>query len=72
MVNIVLIIKGLNKYRKKKNIQELKSDVIVGILSFSSDNVVPTYSTENEIKCFDFYYCYDNKMYINITPIPLL
>ena len=65
-----ILIKGLNEYRKKKNIQKLKSNIIVGILSFSSDNVVPTYSTENEIKCFDFYYCYDydakiNKMYIN-------
>ena len=65
-----ILIKGLNEYRKKKNIQELKSNIIVGILSFSSDNVVPTYSTDNEIKCFDFYYCYDyddkiNKIYIN-------
>ena len=59
------LIKGLNEYRKKNNIQELKSKIIIGILSFSSNNIVPTYSTDNEIKCFDFYYNYDNKIYIN-------
>ena len=56
---------GLNEYRKKNNIQELKSKIIIGILSFSSNDTIPTYSTDNEIKCFDFYYSYDNKIYIN-------
>ena len=60
-----ILVKGLNEYRKKNNIQELKSKIIVGILSFSSNNVIPTHSTDNEIKCFDFYYNYDNKTYIN-------
>ena len=60
-----ILIKGLNEYRKKNNIQELKSKIMIGILSFSSNNIIPTYSTDNEIKCFDFYYNYDNKIYIN-------
>ena len=60
-----ILIKGLNKYRKKNNIQKLKTKIIIGILSFSSDNIIPTYSTDNEIKCFDFYYSDDNKIYIN-------
>ena len=50
---------------KKNNIQELKTKIVIGILSFSSDNIIPTYSTDNEIKCFDFYYDSDNKIYIN-------
>ncbi len=60
-----IVIKGLNEYRKKNNIQELKSKIIIGILSFSSNNIIPTYSSDDEIKCFDFYYNYDNKIYIN-------
>jgi len=60
-----ILVKGLNEYRKKNNIQKLKSKIIIGILSFSSNNIIPTYSTDNEIKCFDFYYNYDNKIYIN-------
>ena len=60
-----VLIKGLNKYRKNNNIQKLKTKIIIGILSFSLDNNIPTYSSENEIKCFDFYYNDDNKIYIN-------
>ena len=53
---------GLNEYRKKNNIKKLKSKIIIGILSFSSNDIVPTYSTKYEIKCFDFYCDYDNKI----------
>jgi len=60
-----ILKRGVNKYRKKNNIPELKSKIIIGILSFSSNNSIPTYSTEDEIKCFDFYYNDDNKIYIN-------
>ena len=60
-----ILIKGLNDYRKKNNIKELKAKINIGILSFSSNNIIPTYSTDNEIKCFDFYYKYDKKIYIN-------
>ena len=60
-----ILIKGLNEYRKKKNIQKLKTNIIVGILSFSSNDIIPTYSTDDEIKCFDFYYENYDKIYIN-------
>ena len=60
-----ILINGLNEYRKKNNIEKLKSNIMIGILSFSSNDIVPTYSTDNEIKCFDFYYNYDNNIYIN-------
>jgi hypothetical protein len=60
-----ILKKGLNENRKKNNIQKLKTKIIVGILSFSSDEIITTYSTVNEIKCFDFYYNYDDKIYIN-------
>ena len=60
-----VLLQGLNEYRRKHNNQELKSKIIIGILSFSSNDIIPTYSTDNEIKCFDFYYNYDNKIYIN-------
>jgi len=60
-----ILIKGLNEYRKKKNLKKLKSKIIVGILSFSSNDIIPTYSTDDEIKCFDFYYQKYDKIYIN-------
>ena len=60
-----ILVKGLNEYRKKNNIQKLKTKIIIGILSFSSNRIIPTYSTDKEIRCFDFYYNYDNKIYIN-------
>jgi hypothetical protein len=60
-----ILINGLNEYRKKNNIKKLKTKIIIGILSFSSDSNILTYSTDNEIKCFDFYYDSDKKIYIN-------
>jgi Zn-dependent M28 family amino/carboxypeptidase len=57
--------KGLNKYRKQNNNQKIKSKIIIGVLSFSSNDFIPTYSSDNEIKCFDFYRDYDKKLYIN-------
>ena len=60
-----ILVKGLNNYREKNNIQKLKTKIIIGILSYSSNRVIPTYSTDKEKKCFDFYYDYDNKIYIN-------
>ena len=55
------LIGALNKYRKNKNIKK----IIIGVLSFSSNNIIPTYSTNSEIKCFDFYHNYDGKIFIN-------
>jgi hypothetical protein len=60
-----ILMKALNDYRKKNNIKELKAKINIGILSFSSNNIIPTYSTNDEITCFDYYYNYDNKSYIN-------
>jgi hypothetical protein len=57
--------KGLNDYRKKNNIQKIKSKIMIGILSLSQNKIIPTYSTNYEIKCFDFYKNYDGQMYIN-------
>lgn len=56
---------GLNDYRKKNNIQKIKSKIMIGILSLSQNKIIPTYSTNYEIKCFDFYKNYDGQMYIN-------
>ena len=53
------LIDALNQYRKKK------TKIMIGVLSFSSNNDIPTYSTNNEIRCFDFYHDYNNKIYIN-------
>jgi predicted secreted protein len=60
-----ILLQGLNEYRTKKNIQKLKTNIIVGILSFSSNDIIPTDSTDDEIKCFDFYYEKYDKVYIN-------
>ncbi len=60
-----ILKKGLNLYRKKYNIQKIKYKITIGILSFSANTVIPTYSTHHEIKCFDFYYNYNHLTYIN-------
>jgi len=56
---------GLNGYRKKNNIQQIKSKIMIGILSLSTDKNIPTYSTNAEIKCFDFYKNYEGQTYVN-------
>lgn len=56
---------GLNEYRKQKNIPKIKSKIMIGVLAFSSNKVVPVYSTNDEIKCFDFYKNYDGQIYVN-------
>ena len=38
---------------------------MIGILSFSSNDNIPTYSTNNEIKCFDFYKNDDDQIFVN-------
>jgi hypothetical protein len=60
-----ILIQGINEYRRQKEIPKMTSKIIIGILSFSSNNIVPTYSSSDEIKCFDFYCDYDNKIYMN-------
>jgi hypothetical protein len=60
-----ILINGLNKYRAKQDIPIVKSPILIGVLSFSSNSIIPMYSTKKEIKCFDFYCDYDNKIYVN-------
>ena len=60
-----VLLHSINKFRENKNIPQLKTKIIIGIMSFSLDKDIPTYSTNKEIKCFDFYYDYDKKIYIN-------
>jgi len=55
---------SLNQYRTQNN-KKIISKLMIGILSFSSNEDTPTYSTNNEIQCFDFYKNYDEKIYIN-------
>ena len=59
------LVKGLNEYKKQNYKQKIKSKIIIGVLSFSTNNYIPTYSSNNEIKCFNFYHDYDKKIYIN-------
>jgi hypothetical protein len=59
------LLQGLNMYKIKNNSKKIKSKIKVGILSFSSDRRISTESSKNEIKCFDFYYNYDNNIYVN-------
>ncbi len=47
---------GLNAHRVNNGLPKLKSkDICIGILSFSRNEYIPTYSTDEEIQCFDFY-----------------
>ena len=59
------VIYGINEYRKQKNLEELQENVYVGILSFSTNKYIPTYSSDEEIQCFDFYCDLANKIYVN-------
>jgi hypothetical protein len=43
----------LNKYRKQQKLEN--DDITVGIISCSKNDYLH-YTTDNEIKCFDFYY----------------
>jgi len=63
---IPIIIDGLNKYRNKRNFPKI-SKIYVGIMSFSISENIPTYSSDKEISCFDFYYknYKESKLYIN-------
>ena len=60
-----ILKQSLNQYRKQNNENKIKLKLMIGILSFSSNETIPTYSTNNEIKCFDFYKTYDGLIYIN-------
>lgn len=60
---------GLNEYRKQKGLSPLKTKALyVGVISFSDNKYIPTYSSSQEIKCFDFYMIgqdYKRECYVN-------
>ena len=63
-----IVINGLNEYRKQKGLSKLEKRFKLGVLSFSDHQYIPTYSNDEEIQCFDFYYKYFNfegQTYIN-------
>jgi hypothetical protein len=60
------LCQGLNKYRSMNNMPKLSfSAVVVGVLSFSRDHYILTFSSEKEIPCFDFYRDEQKRIYIN-------
>lgn len=60
------LMTALNKYNASNdNTEILESDVSIGVISFSTNRYISTYSTDSEIECFDFYHNYENEMYIN-------
>jgi hypothetical protein len=63
-----ILYNGLNEYRKSREMGPLKKNIQVAVISFSDNNNVPTYSSIEETKCFDFYavyYDYTATYYVN-------
>lgn len=64
-----VLISGLNTVRERLNLPKVRSkNLHIGVLSLSTGEYIPTYSSHIEINCFDFYYTeYDNiyETYIN-------
>jgi len=60
--------KGLNEYRKQNNLKPIKK-IQLGVLSLSLNGFIPDYSSNKEIKMFDFYQIkedyYESKIYVN-------
>ena len=48
------LLKGINKFQKLNLSPEVKN-VHIGIISVSDHNYISIHSTDEEIKCFDFY-----------------
>lgn len=63
-----ILLDGINKYRKSKNIKKIKiKNLLIGVLScMTNDNYLDYYS-DDEIPCFDFYYkkFKETQIYIN-------
>jgi hypothetical protein len=59
---------GINKYRKQNNLKPI-NQIQIGILSLSVNGFIPDYSSDKEIKMFDFYQIdedyYKSKIYVN-------
>ena len=65
------LIDGLTAYRIKNKLSDVEyndSNIKVGVMSCTYDNYIPSYSSNDEIFCFDFYEIklnYNTKTYIN-------
>lgn len=64
------VIAGINKYREQRGFTKLlRKNLLIGILSYSMNECIPTYSSDREIQCFDFYHkkctLHENETYIN-------
>lgn len=63
------LLDSINKYRRQKKYQNINdNDISIGVLSFSSNSRIPVYSSEEEIKFFNYYHediNYKRKTYIN-------
>ena len=65
---IPTVTDGINEYRKQKGLEKLNKPIRLGVLAFSANTYIPTYSSDEEIQCFDFYHVFFNytrKTYIN-------
>jgi hypothetical protein len=62
------VIDGINKYREQKELPPIEK-IYIGVISFSMNRYIPTFSSDQEIQCFDFYYekyeHVNEKTYIN-------
>ena len=51
------LMEGLNRFRAQRGEAALSdADVLIGVLSFSANQYIDVWSSEEEIKCFDFYF----------------
>ena len=50
------LVDGLNSYRKQEKLPTIIEPIHVGVLSLSEHAYIPTYSSDHEKKCFDFYF----------------
>ena len=51
-----IVVYGINLLTMNMTINITMDDVSLGILSFSDHSYIPTYSSDDEIEMFDFYY----------------
>ena len=52
-----VLLDGINNYRKRKNLEKIAdNNITIGVLSFSWNKYITVYSSDDEIKCFDFYF----------------
>ena len=60
------LLRTINLHRTKQNMPNLKEKhLFIGVMSFSSNRCIPTFSSDAEIKCFDYYRDYKGSVYLN-------